>query len=436
MRGRVHQWIASVLGRLTIPTGPDLRQTKIVISDLRRNNKRRHTPFEVPTDSDRPLRGRDLVQIGIALRQEVIAALATRQPTRPTNTYAVDVRPGVPTQLPGEEDERVVVVECAGDGAVRDLLLSRAGSRSLSVSALTSAKTTDRGSVERLFEDFIRTRTEGASPFGLDYELSLEELVLFFGYGQCHNQSLALCDLLSRTRLESRVVHKSSPKPHTVVEATVEDRPLLMDPLFRFTVDAAARDVFSEPAKHLGSAPLPPATLDAALPFYEGGTVSEEYPQRRPPLERPGTPVHPDHPVTWHFPDHSHSFPPFPWISGRNVEPPPPGTLGFIRFNASGAVPCGWPIAEIETEGFRDLPTSSGRYALHYAEDSPATITAQFSQIRHYLRGDAQISLEAAGGPFRVTVGTVSLPRMNDDPLAEEKSPPARGSVHRASDSE
>jgi hypothetical protein len=218
-----------------------------------------------------------------------------------------------------------------------------------------SRTTTNGGPVEasvQLFGEFLALRRNGVSPLGEDYLMPFLEFVSVYGYGQCKNQCYALGDLFARHGIKSRLVNIADPS-HTVLEAELRlGQWGVFDPLLGLAfvnLESGSFLSFAEIRADLDKAlqAFGGDQVDAARSYYQGAGVTIEPWTAKDGVDRQYTfAIGANQEVELCF-DCS-----YPWISSRNVFPPPPGVLAFLKTHhgrgTSFTVRSVFPMVELE----------------------------------------------------------------------------------------
>ncbi len=274
-----------------------------------------------------------------------------------------------------------------------------------------------------LFDRFMMQKKNGPNPLGSDFNIRYVDMVEIYGYGQCHSLSYALARMLARHGLRASLVN-TGPELHTFVETDLGSVKGVLDPLLGVAlIDSTGatsydRNYVLNNASRIEAA-LPQASRADFRQYYQSATILDAEPvEYRKAEDRVRTfALEPGDTAQYIF-DRV-----YPWITSRNLEPPPAGAVGFLRisrnlsttdFRRRGA----WSVAVIETPypiiDLEVLRPPSGKLPelalLTGNEVQRIHISGDASLVRlaRYLKGD--------GTQYSVLLG-VREPMLNSAPL-------------------
>jgi hypothetical protein len=377
-------------------TSADFEHLKIVYTDLYQlNTERTHLAgaphFPVNTDSRRLASPEAVRQLSDLMAQEVMFSMAygpsdtPGAPHGPQETLLADsLYPGTVLRRHGS-----IVVENASPQRVLGVGLTTVSPVAATEVVSATASGRDRAQLAAdIFGVFVSDRRNGTSPLGRSFKIGHDDFVEVYGYGQCTNQSYALADELGRHGIRASVV-EIGPRSHTFVEAEVGGGRAILDPLLGVAlIDTAGVATFDheqalrEPgalARH-----LPWRTRAAFLSYYAGAHVERvERLAAMPSTAAVARTFYLDPGERAEYLLESS----YPWITTRNIERPPPGTVGSLRVTREV------PLRGMETAGGWAMVT----FALPYP-------IVDLELLDAHAAGDWDVEIAHGGAFERVSV--------------------------------
>jgi hypothetical protein len=323
-------------------SGTDFKLMKITYYDLYQLDSTTYHlagapsfPFE--TDSLSPVTSGSMRALEEAMRKEVVnnVAYGLREKEKySSHTYKRVIPTNTFVKLSGRQDHEIknIVISSLIGASLTNVHLSMVVDPEAEAATLNASNAPSQvAEALSLFRTFIKYKKNGISPHGASYALTFDQLVNIYGYGQCDNLSYALSDLFYKHGIKSHLIYLQSPS-HTLVEANINSGArVAFDPLFAIAfVNPATNAVLSfEQVK---------ADVDRALSVF----VSDEATRKKAKYQYAGsitstkqvTPlasvnrtynVLPEETVEYDFSGG------YPWITLRNITPPPEGVLGFFK---------------------------------------------------------------------------------------------------------
>ena len=427
------------------PSAHDFRQLKIAYIDLYALNSERFQlagspEFPIVTDSRRPADGEDVIKLGNSMFRELLYSLAYRSDSEPALIRG----------------PRLIVQRAYSSAMLshaRGVSIANNGSRRVEGVGLTPivqdagvlgvetplSRDADAREIARaLFARFMTEKKNGPNPLGDDFKIRYVDMVEVYGYGQCHSLSYALARTLARHGLKASIVN-TGPVRHTFVEADLGNVKAVLDPLLGIAlIDSTASTSYSRDyvLRNAGSieSTLPQAVRAPFRQYYLNASIvdTESVTYRKSDDRTRTFALEPGDTAQYIFGRV------YPWITSRNLAPPPEGAVGFLRISrnlvASEFRQRGdWSITLIETpypivdlEILLPAGTHPDFMLLTANSEKQIHINGNPSLIRlaRYLKGDGtQYSVtlgvkREAGKNFAIRVRAISqfaLPRFQAD---------------------
>ena len=333
VRNSIKAYFIQSKNRPTI--GEDFGNLKIIYKDLFDYNSNTFNvagspEFSINTEKPYPVRAGEIDDLTEKIRTENLINIAYSQKEEAGSTQVKNlvVKTNQWHKISQEHKKvKKITLKSVSGNLINDVKVELIEQFPLENNAETLA-----GKSIRLFNYFLSVRRNGDSPLGRDFRISFEEFCEIYGYGQCNNQSYALADLFERNGIPVRLIRLSDPA-HMLVEAKVtEQNWAAFDPLLGDYFIDAEKNLFlnfNEIQVNLDAALKQFAVKDyEQSKFWYANNAAQIRPfvNSKDSEKLRSLSVKGNQYIEYNFGANA------PWLSMRNITPPPKETVGFIKF--------------------------------------------------------------------------------------------------------